>query len=99
VPSASDVRDLMWRHAGLVRSGQSLQPLVERLSGWRAAVARARAAAAGDREMRRVASLVTVGLLIARAALRRDESRGGHFREDFPRRDDINWRKRIADRL
>jgi L-aspartate oxidase len=98
VPSASDVRDVMWRDAGLVRSRPGLAPLVDQLSAWRAAVSRARSTAPGDRELRRVASLVTVGLLIARAALRREESRGGHFREDFPRRDDIHWRRRIADR-
>ena len=97
VPSASDVRDVMWRDAGLVRSRSGLAPLVEQLSAWRTAVSRSRAAAPGDRELRRVASLVTVGLLIARAALRREESRGGHFREDFPQRDDIHWRRRIAD--
>ena len=98
VPSASDVRDVMWRDAGLVRSRGALAPLVDRLSAWRAAVSKARSATPGDRELRRVASLVTVGLLIARAALRREESRGGHFREDFPQRDDIHWLKRIADR-
>jgi len=37
--------------------------------------------------------------MIARAALRREESRGGHFRADFPDRDDIKWRKHIADRF
>jgi L-aspartate oxidase len=99
VPSASDVRDLMWRDAGLVRSKDGLMTVVERLSGGYAALARARTAASGDRDLRRVASLVTVGLLIARAALRREESRGGHFREDFPSRDDIHWQRRIADRL
>ena len=99
VPSASDVRDVMWRDAGLVRSRSGLAPLVQQLSSWRAAVSRARTTSTGDRELRRVASLVTVGLLIARAALRREESRGGHFREDFPQRDDIHWRRRIADRL
>jgi L-aspartate oxidase len=98
VPSASDVRDVMWRDAGLVRTRNGLAPLVDQLSAWRAAVSKARSATPGDRELRRVASLVTVGLLIARAALRREESRGGHFREDFPQRDDIHWQRRIADR-
>ena len=36
-------------------------------------------------------NLVTVARLIARAALRREESRGGHFRADFPERDDVHW--------
>ena len=99
VPSASDVRDLMWRDAGLVRTQRGLATLVEQLSAWHAAVVRTRVVSPSDRELRRVASLVTVGLLVARAALRREESRGGHFREDFPQRDDIHWRRRIADRL
>jgi len=98
-PSASDVRDLMWQQAGLVRSETSLRPAVTQLSAWRSAIATARDRAPDDRELRRVASLVTVGLLIARAALRREESRGGHFREDFPRRDDIHWQKHVADVL
>ena len=50
-----------------------------------------------DPELHRVASLVTVGLLVTHAALRREESRGGHFRADFPQRDDLHWRKRVAD--
>jgi len=42
-------------------------------------------------------SILTVGMLIARAALRREESRGGHYRTDFPKRDDINWKRRVSE--
>jgi succinate dehydrogenase/fumarate reductase flavoprotein subunit len=43
-------------------------------------------------------NLLTVAELIVRAALRRQESRGGHFRQDFPERDDINWRIHVIDK-
>jgi L-aspartate oxidase len=99
VPDASRVRDLVWRHAGLVRTRADLESAVAQLDGWRAAVCRAREAAPCDRELRTLDNLVTVGFLIARAALRREESRGGHFRSDFPQRDDIHWQRHVADVL
>jgi succinate dehydrogenase / fumarate reductase flavoprotein subunit len=37
--------------------------------------------------------LLETAALVAAAALRRIESRGGHFRADFPERDDANWLK------
>jgi L-aspartate oxidase len=86
----------MWRHAGLLRSRDSLEGLVSRLSAWRERLRRT-AAQSLDRDGRRLSSLLTVSLLIARAALRREESRGGHFRTDFPQRDDIHWQKHISD--
>jgi L-aspartate oxidase len=36
--------------------------------------------------------LALLGGLIAHAALRRTESRGGHYRADFPARDDLHWK-------
>ncbi|HZM96169.1 MAG TPA: L-aspartate oxidase [Vicinamibacterales bacterium] len=95
--AANVVRDLMWRHAGLLRSRETLEGLVARLSSWRGLLTQARPESASDREFRRLTSLVTVSLLIAKAALRREESRGGHFRTDFPHRDDIHWQKHVSD--
>ena len=99
VPAGAEVRDLMWRRAGLLRDRAGLEGAVERLDAWAAATAAARSTHACDHEFRRVDSLVTVGLLLARAALRREESRGGHFRADFPSRDDLHWNRHVSDAL
>jgi len=42
--------------------------------------------------------LALLGYLIASAALRREESRGGHYRTDFPARDDLHWRIHVSQR-
>lgn len=99
VPAAYEVRDLMWRSVGLLRSARGLDTAAARLEAWLAACEAAAGARRDDRELRRTTTLVTVGWLIARAALRRQESRGAHFRTDFPARDDLHWRTHVADRL
>ena len=94
---AIDIRELMWRQVGLVRNADGLRAAVAQLAVRRGAARAVRDASPGDRDARRLASLATVGLLIARAALRREETRGGHFRADFPDRDDIHFHKHFAD--
>ncbi len=100
VPSEHEVRELMWRRVGLARDRTGLEEAAARLASWwgatRAAVP---SRPATDRGFRRLESIVTVGLLITRAALRRQESRGGHFRSDFPHRDDLHWQLHVADQL
>jgi L-aspartate oxidase len=97
-PAAGDVQGLMSAQVGLVRTRAQLLDAVARLGSWRASL-RADGAPSADLARRRLTSLVTVGWLIARAALRREESRGGHFRADFPERDDLHWRRHVADIL
>jgi len=98
-PAEADVRALMWRNCGLLREGHGMQAAITRLEAWQAVVRHASSSRADDQAFRRLTSIVAVGLMIARAALRREESRGGHFRSDFPNRDDIKWHKHISDVL
>jgi len=86
-----EVRALMWRDAGLFRERDGLARAVAALEG---ATAPAPPVTA---EQYRQRNLVTVARLIARAALRREESRGGHFRADFPQRDDARWKNHVVD--
>jgi L-aspartate oxidase len=99
VPTAYEVRDLMWRAAGLLRARAPLERAVGELERWAGAASAARRTRTCDPELGRVNNIATVGWLMARAALRRTESRGSHFRTDFPSRDDLHWRKHISDRL
>jgi len=45
-----------------------------------------------SREELEYANLLICAMLVTEAALNREESRGGHFREDYPLKDDQNWR-------
>lgn len=94
------VRDLMWRSVGLFRRADGVRDAVTRLDR---AYLRARDAGGPSRsfdaEDWRHFNLLSVARLVARAALRREESRGGHFREDFPSRDDLHWKVHVTDCL
>lgn len=73
-PDAGPVRPVLSRHAGLLRDGDGLLAAIRTLAPL--------AAAAGP-----AADPATLGLMLAVAALRREESRGAHARTDFPARD------------
>jgi L-aspartate oxidase len=87
----TDIRDLMWRRAGLFRDRAGLEEAVATLE---AASAVVHPDTPDGRSLRR---LTTVSRLIARAALRREESRGAHFRADCPARDDAHWKIHVVD--
>jgi L-aspartate oxidase len=84
------LRDLMWRHAGLERDAAGLSEAAGVLAGWRADDP----SPAGRED----ANLLDLGRLLVHAALRREESRGAHFRTDFPQTSEA-WAHSVHDAL
>jgi L-aspartate oxidase len=99
LPDEQTVRSLMWENVGLERRRGDLEQAVALLAQWRSGVDAALRRGALAEPVWRVASIVTVGSLVARAALRREETRGGHCRADFPARDDVNWNVHVGERI
>jgi L-aspartate oxidase len=98
--TTTEVRDLMWKSVGLFRTCEGMEDAVAKLeasyAAHRDALANARA---DDGDAWKQFNLVTVARLIARAALRRLESRGAHYRSDFTEHDDIHWKAHVVDGL
>ena len=96
--SASVVQDVMWRRVGLFRERDGLLAALQLLEGaWRDVEANINNEVPMTSDAWRRTSITVVARLIARAALRREESRGGHYRTDFPQHDDVHWLKRLSE--
>lgn len=84
----SELRQKMWKDAGLLRDANGLGRMKEELERMRPKVAPAAA-----RPSLELANLHAVAELIVVSALAREESRGAHYRNDFPQRDDAHFAK------
>ena len=91
-PVQHDLQEMMQDLVGIVRRGEEMERALEGIAGlWERA---ARVGVGGNREYNPgwhtaldLPSLLTVSEAITRAALERRESRGGHFRDDYPDKD------------
>ena len=84
-PSESRIRRIMWERVGLLRNEESLAIAVDELTAIESA------STIGGTRLRNMA---TVGRLVAWAALQRRESRGVHYRSDFPH-SNPEWERRL----
>jgi L-aspartate oxidase len=80
----AELRALMWKYAGLLRDAEGLQTAKRGLAALAATMPRGM-----FRRALEARNLHTVAELIVAAALGREESRGAHYRNDFPERDAV----------
>jgi L-aspartate oxidase len=74
-----NLQSLMWDKVGIIRSGKSLEEAAGILATWESLLPQP-----SDRPSYELNNLVLCARLVSEAALLREESRGAHFRTDFP---------------
>ena len=82
------LRDIMWKCAGIMRSGPELAAALEQLRA--IPMPENNRASRPGQELR---NLHTLAQLITRSAIAREESRGSHYRSDFPYRNEEDFAK------
>jgi L-aspartate oxidase len=82
------IQDIMWKDAGIVRTRIGMQEALTKLQALAPRVANPRTRRAWE-----AANLQLAGTLVLRAALAREESRGAHYRMDYPTHDDKKFLK------
>lgn len=90
---SNSLKSLMTRSVGVEREGRELEEALERIRYWSSYVIDKQFHQPDGWEMQ---NLLTVATMIASSALARRESRGVHFRLDFPDRDDRRWRRHLT---
>ena len=94
------MKEIMWEHVAIFRTGEGLKKAVDELEELykeSTNVKLENKELYGNPELEeayRVPKMLKLALCIAWGAYLRTESRGAHYREDYPKRDDLNWCKR-----
>lgn len=91
-----DLETTMWECVGVVREESDLKEGIDRIESYKERLERV--SVEGSKrynltwnEVMDVRNLIVAAEMVARSALFREESRGAHYRNDFPEPDDENW--------
>jgi L-aspartate oxidase len=87
-PVLGKIKDIMWRQVGILRDGKDLVAAVQQLESLE--LPKSESPGRAEHQLR---NMHTLALLMVQSALARQESRGSHYRSDFPYRDDEEFCK------
>lgn len=88
--SLSRLQQLLWDDVGIIRSQKGLTGAADILASWQQSLP-----VPTDRPSYELSNLILTGRLVTEAALLREESRGAHFRSDFPR-SSPEWQRHLT---
>jgi len=89
-----ELKQLMWKKVGVIRNKSGLQEALDQLRE-----SYPRVTVSSPRDLIRLLEFQNMrcaAKLVCRAALERTESRGSHFRSDYPEEDNRNWIKNVV---
>ena len=78
-PTKDSLQELMWNNVGILRNKQGLGEALSILAAWQTKLPKS-----NDQTTHELANMMTLGRLITTSALLRQESRGAHYRTDYP---------------
>ncbi|MGD9032113.1 MAG: FAD-binding protein [Desulfobacteraceae bacterium] len=91
------LKEVMWQKAGIVRYRGSLEEMLQRIEAFRSPDSRFQVTTWTQLiRYLEFQNMLLISEMICRAALLRTESRGSHYRSDYPEEDNSNWLKNIV---
>ena len=96
---ANELKNVMFADVGIYRNEKGMREAIEKLAVLRRRFSNVRITDTGsifNTELLNaweLGNMLEIADVVAECAVNRKESRGGHSREDFPKRDDVNWLK------
>ena len=91
--SLTALQTLMWEKVGIIRSGETLEKAANVLATWQRYMEEP-----SDRSSHQLANLVLTARLMTESALLRTESRGAHYRTDYPQLSE-DWVRHVVFRV
>jgi L-aspartate oxidase len=86
------IKKLMWENVGIIRDGKGLGKALSDLDK----LSKQLDFDPQTLDEAEIINMALIAKLITKAALDRKESRGAHFRSDYPKKDDVNWKRHLV---